>query len=142
MTEGVSTLYQEILMDHQRDPRNFRVLENPDREAEGFNPVCGDRVHLQLSLDASGKIPHICFQGDGCSICMASASMMTEEIQGKTREEALGLVENFRSFMQGQEGVSVEGDLLALEGVKRFPVRIKCALLPWMALKEALEGRK
>lgn len=143
--EGLNQLYGEIILDHQKDPRNYGNIEHPDFHEEGYNPLCGDRVSIdiQRSLSEGEKIHDIRFCGEGCSICMASASMMTEEVQGKTFSEAIQSVENFRSLMAGQKNPEeFEGDLRALAGVRNFPVRIKCALLPWMTLKKALEERR
>ena len=142
---ALNALYQDILLEHHQDPRNFGEMVRPDRQAEGYNPLCGDRVCIQLKIDPQkpGKIAQIKFKGEGCSICMASASMMTEEVAGHEMSEITASISNFRQMMQGQKDGSVfEGDLRSLEGVKRFPVRIKCALLPWMTLKDALEGKQ
>lgn len=135
---SLEALYQDILLDHHRSPRNFGELEAPQMKAEGFNPMCGDRVCVQLNLENEKIVPR--FKAEGCSICLASASMMTEEIEGLRCEEALEKIAEMRDFMQGGEK-NLEGDLSALSGVKRFPVRIKCALLPWTTLKEALDAK-
>lgn len=145
-------LYQEILMDHHRDPRCFGKLDSPDVTAEGHNPLCGDRVLIQMNIcKKSGQAPcergepcicieRIRFQGEGCSICMASASMMAEEVEGKALDKVLGMAQNFRLALQGHAGCpALEGDLQALEGVKKFPVRMKCALLPWTTLMQAVQ---
>ena len=132
-------LYQDIILEHRKDPRNFDAMEDADCRAEGFNPLCGDRVTIALKYDGE-KVKKCAFQGEGCSICMASASMLTEEIEGKKRTEALNDVQNFRDCMQSKEDCEIEGDLEALKGVRNFPVRIKCALLPWTTLKDALEA--
>ncbi len=140
--EDLDLLYKELILDHHRDPRNFGSLPKPDRVEEGFNPLCGDRVRVCLQLDTEQKRITACrFQGEGCSICMASSSMMTEEVQGRTVDEARKTVEDFRALMQGENPVSFSGtDVESLQGVRRFPVRIKCALLGWTTLKHALEG--
>ncbi len=138
---GMDQLYGEIILEHQKDPRNFGALEKPDHHEEGFNPVCGDRVEIDIArgVDGSDVIHDIRFCGEGCSICMASASMMTEEVQGKSFQDALRAVEDFRGLMLGQKNPDeIEGDIRALAGVRNFPVRIKCALLPWITLKKAL----
>lgn len=132
-------LYQDIILEHSKDPRNFGSLEKPDRHQEGFNPLCGDRVILDLKFDsAQNTLCQIRFKGEGCSICMASASMMTEEVCNQELSCVLKKIEQIRNLMQGK-GEVIEGDLEALSGVKNFPVRIKCALLPWTTLKQALE---
>ena len=136
-------LYAEIILDHYRNPRNTGLLAEPDLQAEGFNPFCGDRVSLTLALDPGGGIERVGFQGEGCSISQASASIMTELLKGKSVPEARGLNAAFRALMADAElpgGQTPEelGELTALEGVKRFPVRIKCALLPWATLQDAL----
>lgn len=134
-------MYQDIILDHQQSPRNYGKLEKFDCRAEGFNPMCGDRIALNLKFSADQK--HLTdqrFTGEACSICMASASMMTEEISGKSVVEILEKIKSFREAMQSKDDGSIlEGDMLALAGVKRFPVRIKCALLPWTTLKDAIE---
>lgn len=138
-------LYAEIILDHYRSPRNEGLLPEPDLQAEGFNPFCGDRVVLTLALSASGRIERVGFEGEGCSISQASASIMTELLKGKSVGEAHGLNAAFRALMADAElpdGQTPDdlGELTALEGVKRFPVRIKCALLPWATLQDALAG--
>ena len=140
-------LYAEIILDHYKSPRNHHLLDAPALSAEGFNPFCGDRVVLNLALDDAGRIDAVGFEGEGCSISQASVSIMTELLKGKTLEEASALNTTFREIMAGAE-VSVEvedelGELAALEGVKQFPVRIKCALLGWATLVDAIaEYRK
>ncbi|MEW6054994.1 MAG: Fe-S cluster assembly sulfur transfer protein SufU [Bdellovibrionota bacterium] len=143
-SETLSQLYQEVIREHHKDPRHYGTLSSPDAHAEGYNPLCGDKVivELKLSKQAPSVLEDICFRGEGCSICMASASMMAEEVQGKNLEEAEKAIADFRGLMQGTLNPEViEGDIRALAGVRRFPVRIKCALLPWMTLKNAVEGR-
>ena len=134
-------LYQEIILDHHRDPRHFGKLETPDCESEGFNPMCGDRVCVSLKFSPERKtLLDGRFSGEGCSICMASASIMMEEVNGKNVVDILKQVQNFRETLTSpEESSTLEGDLSALVGVRRFPVRIKCALLPWTTLKEAVE---
>lgn len=138
---NLGALYQDIILDHQKDPRHFGKLEEPDMQAEGFNPMCGDRVSVQVKLDDDHKmVVGQAFSGEGCSICMASASMMTEELEGASVEHTLAQIKNFREVMQGlKPETSLDGDLEALVGVKKFPVRIKCALLPWTTLKSAID---
>ena len=138
-TGNLDALYREVILDHHRDPRNFGALPDANSKAEGFNPLCGDRVEIFLKIDEKKILTDCRFQGEGCSICMASASMMTEEIHGRSMEEAEQRVEGFRALMKGEKcPFSVEGDLESLLGVRQFPVRIKCALLPWTTLQEAV----
>lgn len=141
MKEGLDELYREVVMDHHKYPRNFGTLTKPHGHLEGFNPLCGDRVVIDIELtDDRQSIKDIKFTGQGCSICMASASMMTEEVENAKVSEALSSVQHFRDLLQGAPGVKpFDSDVSALEGVKKFPVRIKCALLPWTTLKEVIE---
>lgn len=135
-------LYAEIILDHYKRPRNKGLLDAATLSAEGFNPFCGDRVVLNLALDDAGRIESVGFEGEGCSISQASASIMTELLKGRTLDEASELNATFRGIMAGAEvtGEAEEelGELTALEGVKRFPVRIKCALLGWATLVDAI----
>ncbi len=137
-------VYGEILADHHECPRNWGKLTDATEEEKGYNPLCGDQVTLFLKMTGN-KLEKCTFEGEGCSICMASASIMTERVQGHTSEEVAKMVEGFREKMQGAEVVAGmpsetdEDDIVALYGVKRFPVRIKCALLPWTTLKKGLE---
>jgi len=135
-------LYQDIILDHYRSPRHQGLLDDPDLKGEGFNPFCGDQVVLTLDLDDAGRIAKVGFEGQGCSISQASASMLTGQLEGKTLEEAEGLVHIFKGVMQGGEFTPEQedelGDVVALEGVKRFPIRIKCALLGWTTLQDAI----
>ncbi|MBF8267826.1 MAG: hypothetical protein HW388_1334 [Dehalococcoidia bacterium] len=136
-------LYQEIILDHYRRPRNQGKLEGADIEAEGVNPFCGDEVCLQIKLK-DGVVGSVSFKGNGCSISQASASMLTELVKGKTLEEAEALYSLFRKMMHGEELSEAELEELAearvLAGVRRFPVRVKCALLAWATLEEGIEG--
>lgn len=144
MTEGsgLDTLYREIVRDHSKDPRNFGPLEDADVSQEGFNPLCGDRIRLQLKFSPErDRVSKFRFTGTGCSICMASASILAEEAEGEKVERFREEIETFRGVMQGKEAPeSLEGDAGALAGVRNFPVRIKCALLAWMALRDALNA--
>ena len=136
-------LYQEVIMDHNRRPRNSQVLEGADMKAEGYNPLCGDQITLYLNVK-DGTIEDVGIQASGCAISKASASMMTEGIKGKTVEEAQRTFEKFRELIKGEElddeDLELLGDLELLSGVSRFPVRIKCALLSWSALDDGLES--
>lgn len=144
MTEHYRQIFGEILADHHESPRNWGRLPAPAKEEQGYNPLCGDKVILSFHT-VGGKLEKCHFEGEGCSICMASASIMTDMVQGQTKEKVYSLIEAFREKMQGAE--SVEGlppensdeDIAALYGIKRFPVRVKCVLLPWTTLKKGLD---
>lgn len=136
----LATLYQDLILDHNRAPRNYRVLEHGNRRAEGHNPLCGDRLTLWLDVEAD-RIRDVGFQGSGCAISRASASLMTTAVKGKTKAEAEALFDRFQRLVTGSleptETPSL-GKLAAFAGVAEFPVRIKCATLSWHALKAAL----
>lgn len=136
---SLSELYQEIILDHGRKPRNFGEIENPTHTAEGFNPLCGDHVMLQIKVQ-EGLVQEIRFSGSGCAISTASASMMTQLVKGKPVEAALKLFDRFHKSVVGSADGEVEdlGELNCLSGVRKYPNRIKCATLPWHALKSAL----
>ncbi len=139
-------LYQEVILDHNRRPRNWGALEPADRRAEGHNPLCGDQLALTLRLGA-GRIAAVRFEGSGCAISKASASLMTEAIQGKTVAEAEELFARFHDLLTGDPGVRAVagpalGKLAVFEGVREFPVRVKCATLPWHTLRAALDDRR
>jgi len=132
-------LYQEMVVEHKRAPRHFGTLAAPTHEARGHNPQCGDDVDVQLRLE-NGRIADIAFDGQGCAICIASASMMTEAVIGRDIETARALQQRFRAVLTGQaepEGAQL-GKLVSLAGVSRYPSRIKCALLGWHALMRAI----
>ena len=140
---GLNELYQEILLEHNSKPRNFRQLEAATQRAEGFNPLCGDMVTVFLSV-ADGIITDVSFQGSGCAISRASASMMTESIKGQTTAKATELFEAFRLMMTHPDAdldYDTLGDLESLSGVVEFPTRIKCAVLAWHTLRAALDGQ-
>ena len=130
-------LYQEIILDHYRAPRNQGTCPRCGRRVRHDNPLCGDEITLEVNMDGE-TIEAIAFEGQGCSISMASASMMTELVKGKAMGDALDDVEAVRKMMHGDTPERDLGDAESLEGVAKFPVRVKCALLPWMALKDAL----
>jgi len=134
-------LYQEIVMDHNRRPRNFGEIKNPTNFAEGFNPLCGDQITLQLHLE-DGLVSDVAFSGVGCAISKSSASMMTEELKGKTLDHAEGLFVAFRKMITRNPGDSynsdILGDLEIFQGVSRYPTRIKCATLAWHTLHSAI----
>lgn len=137
-------LYQEVILDHSRKPRNFRVIEGANCHAEGYNPLCGDRITLYVKLE-NDRISDITFQGSGCAISTASASLLTETLKGKTREEADALFERFHALVTGKNnGQRAEpvplGKLAVFSGVAEFPVRVKCATLAWHTLHSALKG--
>jgi nitrogen fixation NifU-like protein len=135
-------LYQEIVIDHGRRPRNFRALAPATHHAEGFNPLCGDRLTLFLNV-AEGVIADAAFQGTGCAISMASASLMTEHLKGKTPAEAEEIFQRFhRQLTEGGGDPDQLGKLAVLNGVKEYPTRVKCATLPWHTLHAALAGEK
>lgn len=139
----LSSLYQEVILDHSKRPRNFRALENADHHANGYNPLCGDKVTIFLHLDGD-RIADISFQGSGCAISTASASILTETLKGKTRAEAEALFEAFHKLVTGRLVDSATapplGKLAVFSGVSEFPVRVKCASLAWHTLHSALEG--
>jgi nitrogen fixation NifU-like protein len=139
----LNTLYQEVILDHSKRPRNFRPLENSDRHADGYNPLCGDKVTIYLRL-VDDRIADISFQGSGCAISTASASILTETLKGKTRAEAEALFETFHNLVTGQPVKSADapalGKLAVFSGVSEFPVRVKCASLAWHTLRSALAG--
>jgi nitrogen fixation NifU-like protein len=149
MLDELRELYQEVILDHGKQPRNFRRPDHPTNEAAGRNPLCGDQLVVYLDIAADGKITDAAFVGKGCAISMASASMMTEIVKGKTVAEAKKLFDSFHHMCTHDEGETpeAEGDediekLQVLSGVRQFPVRVKCATLPWHTLSAAIEGVK
>lgn len=136
-------LYQELILDHYRNPRNTGTLPGAQIQAEQFNPFCGDQVTLQISVNRDGTVESVAHQGQGCSISQASASMLTELIKGKTLENAHALSDIVRRLLRGEQIDPVEmetlGEFEALQGVSKFPIRIKCALLAWTTLEEGIE---
>jgi nitrogen fixation NifU-like protein len=136
----ISALYQEMILDHYRRPRNKGTLENADASVEMKNPLCGDEINLQVAFDG-GSVSDLKFSGRGCSISQASASMMTQLVKGKRKEEIDAIRKQFRDLMLGDSSAADDprlGSLRALSGVARFPARVKCALLAWNALESAL----
>jgi nitrogen fixation NifU-like protein len=137
-------LYQQVILDHHRKPRNFRKLPSPTQTSEGYNPLCGDRVSVELELEGD-LIRDIAFQGSGCAISKASASMMTASLKGKTVDEAEEAFEQFHRMLTDSrpsaEPPASLGKLAAFAGVREFPIRIKCATLPWHTLRAALAGK-
>jgi len=147
MSSELRDLYQEVILDHNRKPRNFRKLTSPTRGAEGYNPLCGDRVTVEIALEGD-VIRDIGFQGSGCAISRASASLMTADIKGKAVAEAEAAFARFRAMLTespagaGDDPAAAQlGKLAVFEGVREFPSRIKCATLPWHTLHAALAGR-
>jgi len=151
MFDDLRDLYQEVILDHGKSPRNFRPLENPSCLAHGNNPLCGDMLVVYLALDADGRIKDASFQGEGCAISVASASMMTEILKGKSRDEAKHLFEAFHdmctkddfdlSKLADYDEDAVER-LVMLSGVKEFPIRVKCATLAWHTMQAAVSGEQ
>ncbi|MQF86719.1 MAG: SUF system NifU family Fe-S cluster assembly protein [SAR202 cluster bacterium] len=144
--DGLDDLYQEVILDHYRKPRHRGSLIDPDLKSEGFNPFCGDQVILSIKLSNEGLLSEVAFDGQGCSISQASASMLLNNINGKTIAHAETLITDFKNVMQGgilspaqEESM---GELLALQGVREFPIRIKCALLGWTTLQDAIAEYK
>ncbi|MCC6179512.1 MAG: SUF system NifU family Fe-S cluster assembly protein [Chloroflexi bacterium] len=139
---AIDDLYKETILDHYQHPRNKGQLDEPDLATRGHNPLCGDEVLLSVKMGKGDTIADIAFTGRGCSISQASASMMTDSVKGRDLASALALAEGVKEMMAGSgstDGVQAYDDLESLQGVKRFPVRVKCALLPWTALSEVIE---
>ncbi|HSB08007.1 MAG TPA: SUF system NifU family Fe-S cluster assembly protein [Blastocatellia bacterium] len=137
-------LYQELILDHGRRPRNLKRLEGANRSAEGFNPLCGDKVKVYVKMDGD-IVSDVSFEGSGCAISTASASIMTETLKGKTRAEAEALFQTFHDLVTGRERKldSPElGKLAVFSGVSEFPIRVKCATLSWHTLRAALSGKE
>ncbi|MDH3738839.1 MAG: SUF system NifU family Fe-S cluster assembly protein [Alphaproteobacteria bacterium] len=137
-------LYQEVILDHGKHPRNFRTPEDATAEAHGNNPLCGDQLTVYIKLGEDGLVEDVAFIGRGCAISVASASMMTELVKGKTEAEARAIFETFHGMCTGEEDENELGEeldkLKVLSGVREFPTRVKCATLPWHTLVAALSG--
>jgi len=137
----LSELYQQVILDHNKKPRNFRKLENANHTADGYNPLCGDQLTIYLDLE-DGVVKEVGFEGSGCAISKASASMMTQAVKGKSKEQAENLFQEFHSMVTGELNEETEennlGNLKIFAGVREFPVRVKCATLPWHTLHAAL----
>lgn len=140
MTDA-SELYQSLILDHNRAPRNFRTMEQPDRSAEGYNPLCGDQLKVWLKLDGD-RIADVSFQGSGCAISKASASLMTTAVKGKTLAEAGKMFDSFHRMVTGAGGPAddLPSKLAVFAGVREFPARVKCASLAWHALSSAMHA--
>jgi nitrogen fixation NifU-like protein len=139
----LSDLYQEVILDHNRRPRNFHALADASHTAEGYNPLCGDRLTLYVKV-ADGVVSDVAFEGAGCAISKASASLMTDAVKGRTVAEAQALFDRFHRMVTTPPGQPVEdlGKLSVLAGVREFPVRVKCASLAWHTLKAAMAKDK
>jgi len=144
MDDSLRELYQEVILDHSRHPRHFGALADATHTGEGYNPLCGDRVKLTMSVDASGRIADIKFEGKGCAISQASASLMTDMLAGRSIGEAEKLMSGFLHLVKGEDAADLQGDdrdrLNVLAGISEFPMRVKCATLAWHTMKSALEG--
>ena len=135
----LNDLYKEVILDHYKNPRNSSEIIEPIYKARGYNPFCGDEVNLQINVDNNQVIQEVGFQGHGCAISQATASLMTETIKGKSITQALEIREEFRKMMQGENtNLELLQDLEILEGVRNFPVRIKCSLLSWATLEDSV----
>ena len=143
MDQHLRELYQEVILDHSRHPRHFGVLPGATHKAEGFNPLCGDKVSVTLILDADGKVADINFQGKGCAISQASASMMTDMLKGRSKADAESLMDGFLHLVRGEDAQGLSADdretLDVMSGISEFPMRVKCATLAWHTFKNAVE---
>ena len=144
MDESLRELYQEVILDHSRHPRHFGALANATNRADGFNPLCGDKVTVYLRLDGDNRIADIAFEGRGCAISQASASLMTDMLKGRSVAEAERAMGGFLHLVKGEDASDLPNDdrerLDVMAGVSEFPMRVKCATLAWHTLKSALEG--
>ncbi len=139
-------LYQQMIIDHSKKPHNFKVLPNANHTVEGFNPLCGDKIKFYMA-SGDGLIKEVAFEGSGCAISVASASMMTDAVKGKTTEQAQNLFSDMQKVLTGTAGLefnysSLPGNLSVFSGIYEFPARVKCATLPWYALKAAIDSDK
>ena len=140
----LTDLYQEVILDHNRRPRNWGTLADATHHADGYNPLCGDKLKLHLHIDAGKRIDAVSFEGSGCAISKASASLMTDAIKGRTTSEAMDLFDRVHAMLTTPIGEPVDeesvGKLAVLAGVREFPTRVKCASLAWHTLKSAISG--
>ena len=143
---NLKELYQEIILDHGKNPRNLRKTENFNKDARGHNPLCGDKVHIYLKLDENKKVEDISFEGEGCAISMASASIMTDLIKGKEENQVKEIVSDFLEMIKEKEKLDTKllkddekTKLMCLSGVKQYPMRVKCATLSWHTLTSAID---
>ncbi len=146
---NLKELYQEIILDHGKNPRNLRKTENFNKEATGYNPLCGDKVHIYLKLNENKKVEDISFEGSGCAISMASASIMTDLIRGRNENEVNEIVKDFLYMIKEKPELSSKNlkddektKLMCLSGVKQYPMRVKCATLSWHTLTSAIDNSK
>ena len=141
MIQEIEELYQEVILDHSRRPRNFGELPDAAVRVHGDNPACGDEIHLAVKFDADGGLEDVKFTGRGCAISQASASLMTMKLKGKSRAEVMGMLRAFHDLVTEEktEAPKALGDLRVMQGVRRFPQRVKCAMLPWRAVEQAFE---
>jgi len=144
---NLKDLYQEIILDHGKNPRNIGKFENYNKDAKGHNPLCGDNVHIYLKLNENKKVEDISFEGQGCAISMASASLMTELVRGKEEKEVKEIITDFLDMIREKEELStklLDNDektkLMSLSGVKQYPMRVKCATLSWHTLTSAMQN--
>ena len=142
-------LYQDIILEHGKSPRNLGKCEGYNHDAKGYNPLCGDKVHIYIKLDNKKKVESLTFEGEGCAISLASASIMTELVKGKTFDETKDIMSAFLNMIKNTSEIKsnhLDDDqktkLMSLSGVKQFPMRVKCATLSWHTLVSALEGKK
>jgi nitrogen fixation protein NifU and related proteins len=141
MTDDLVELYQQVILDHSRTPRNFRKLEGANRTAQGHNPLCGDNYTIYAVIDGD-TVKEITFQGSGCAISKASASLLTEALKGKSKSEVKALFDQVHDMVtSGRANESRLGKLAVFAGVHKFPARVKCAILPWHAVLAAVEGK-
>ena len=141
MIPEIEELYQEVILDHSRRPRNFGELSDAAVRVHGDNPACGDEIHLAVKFDAGGGLEEVKFTGRGCAISQASASLMTMKLKGKSRPQALEMLRAFHDLVTNDDKDAPKslGDLQVMRGVRNFPQRVKCAMLPWRALEQAFE---
>ena len=144
---NLKELYQEIILEHGKNPRNLRKTENFNKDAKGHNPLCGDKVHVYLKLDEKKKVVDISFEGEGCAISMASASIMTDMVRGKEEKEVKEIVTDFLGMIKEKDSLETnilnddeKTKLMSLSGVKQYPMRVKCATLSWHTLTSALDN--
>ena len=146
MDNALKELYQEVILDHSRHPRHYGRLEGASHKAEGYNPLCGDRVTVWLKLGEDGRVADIRFEGKGCAISQASASMMADLLKGRTRDDAEKLMEGFLHLVKGEDAHGLLEDdretLDVMSGISEFPMRVKCATLAWHTYKNAVEEGK
>ena len=145
MDRELKELYQQVILDHNKSPRNFRKMENASSQAEGYNPICGDHIDVYVLVE-DGIVKDVSFNGEGCAISKASASVMTSMLKGKSKEEAEKLFNKFHDLVTGKLGDDMDvdelGKLAVFAGVQEFPIRVKCASLAWHTLMSALEDKE